>query len=169
MSEEIISILKHGIEMEKKGLKEYLKFARRTKNETGKNMFIILASDEADHVQILEDQLEHYLENNSWRKIDIDESEIEKVISKISELAAKKGEGGVEQVDALRIAMAMEEKAIEFYKQGYDKADDSALKAMFKELIDMEDAHYKLQRAELDSVEGNSYWFDIPEFSLEME
>ena len=54
---EAIKALKTAIEVEDNGLVTFLKFARRTKDITGKNMFIRLAMDELEHRQILEKQL----------------------------------------------------------------------------------------------------------------
>ena len=48
-SMEIVKSLKSAIELEKKGLVTYLKYARQTKNEAGKNMFVQLAIDEHSH------------------------------------------------------------------------------------------------------------------------
>jgi len=56
-SSDSVKILRTAIEVENNGLVTFLKFARQTKDETGKNMFIQLAMDEHEHRLILEKQL----------------------------------------------------------------------------------------------------------------
>lgn len=169
MSEEIIGLLKTGIQLEKKGLREYLKFAKITKDRSGKNMFITLAHDEADHAEILEQQLDSYLRGGQGVEITINDSVVEKVISGISELVKKKGERGVDQISALKIALDLEDRAVNFYTEGLTKTENTALKNIFQKLVEMEEAHYKILKAELDAIEGNGFWFDVPEFNLENE
>ena len=169
MPDEIITLLREGIALERRGLREYLKFARRTKSETGKNMFITLASDEVDHAQILEDQLVHYQENKTWHTVHIETSQFQKIVGRIAELSQKKEAEGVEEKEALRLAMDLELRAVEYYKRGLEKASDNSLREMFQKFVTMEEAHYAILNAELDSIEKNSFWFDIPEFRLEME
>jgi len=53
-SSDSVKILRTAIEVENNGLVTFLKFARQTKDETGKNMFIQLAMDEHEHRLILE-------------------------------------------------------------------------------------------------------------------
>ena len=54
--DKLIDNLRKAVEIEDNGLINYLKFARQTKDETGKNMFIRLAMDEHEHHIILEKQ-----------------------------------------------------------------------------------------------------------------
>jgi len=168
MSKNTIEILKMAIQMEKVGLRTYLKFAKETKNETGKNMFIVLAGDELDHADVLEDQLESQTENKTWKKIQIEESVIQKIIPKISKDVTKtKGEEGIEQIDALKIALQQEKDSINFYTRQMEEIDDPVAKDLFRQLAEMEESHYKIQQAELDHIQGTGFWFDIPEFDLE--
>jgi len=40
---------------------------------------------------------------------------------------------------------------------------------MFQRLMEMEEFHYELLSAELDSINESGFWFTIPEFNLEVE
>jgi hypothetical protein len=35
--------------------------------------------------------------------------------------------------------------------------------------LEIEEGHVSIVQAELDSVQGLGYWFDVPEFALESE
>ena len=170
MSENIIKALKTAIRIEKEGLRAYLKLAKETKDETSKNMFIILADDELTHLEILQEQLEEHAENNKWKKVQIEESQIQKIMPKIGEnMIKRKGKEGIEQIDALKVAIQMEKDSMAFYTQQMNDIDDTAMKDLFRILAEMEEAHYKIQEAELDHIQGNGFWFNIQEFSLEAD
>ena len=149
MSKNTVEILKMAIQMEKAGLRTYLKFAKDTNDEIGKNLFITLAGDELDHVDILEEHLESQVENRTWKNGQIEESLIQKIIPKISKYEIKiKGEE-IEQTDALRIALQQEKDSIDFYTRQIEETDDPAAKDLFQKLVEMEELHYKIQEAEL--------------------
>ena len=61
--------------VEDNGLITFLKFAKQTKDITGKNMFIQLAMDEHEHRLILEKQLNQLLEGGKWVNIEVPKSE----------------------------------------------------------------------------------------------
>lgn len=165
---ESIKALKLGIEAEKEGLITYLRFARKTKDPTGKNMFIRLAMDEFDHMETLEKQLENLLENKCWAKVEIPKSEFEELVPKLEERDVEtKGESGVGELSALNTALDLEKKAIDFYKERQDKEKDPEAIAMYKRLVEMETSHYDIIQAEIDYIKGTGVWFGIPEFSME--
>lgn len=169
-NEEAIKAIKTAMEAEKNGLTAYLKYARETKDETGKNMFIILARDEVEHWNVLEKQLENLFENSKWVKTNIELSEIQRIMPKVRNKEKRiKGESGIDQLDALKTALDMELKAKEFYLENAEKVKDAIAKEMFIKIAAMEDAHYEIIQAELDSIKGLGFWFGIPEFSLEIK
>jgi len=95
---EVIKALKLGMETEKRGLESYLNFARQTKDETGKNMFILLALDELQHFEILERVLTELDISGAWSEIEIKRSLIERVIPKLKERDVRThGERGIDQ------------------------------------------------------------------------
>ncbi|HUX07565.1 MAG TPA: ferritin family protein [Acidobacteriota bacterium] len=167
---EILAAMKLAMETEKRGLKNYLSFALKTKDVTGKNMFILLSRDELDHFEILERALSKLEISGSWEEIEIRESLVEQVMPKLRERDVKvKGERGVDQVDAIRAAMEQERRSAELYREQYAKATDPAARKTFQKLMEMENAHYDILQAELDNITDTGFWFQIPEFDLEEE
>ncbi|MEO0072008.1 MAG: ferritin family protein [candidate division WOR-3 bacterium] len=162
--------LEVAINAEKTGLKTYLEFAYKTKDESGKNMFIRLALDEFEHMRILETQRESIQEKECWIPIKVELSEIEKIIPKIKEKTVRiRGTEGLDQMSALRTALELEDRAIKFYKEQAEKSTDEKAREMFMRLCEMEQAHYELIRAEIDYIEKTGFWFNLQEFSLELE
>ena len=170
MSDQVIAIkaLKTAIEIEDNGLLNFLKFARQTKDTTGKNMFIRLAMDEHEHRLIIEKQLTNLMEGKPLVKVEIPESEIEKVAPAIREKQQRtRGESGLLEIDALNTALDLERKAARFFREQASVVSDSKAKALFSRLAEWEDAHFDIIQAELDSIQGTGFWFGIPEFQMD--
>ena len=168
MSSTSVKALKTAIEVEDNGLHTYLKFARKTKDETGKNMFIRLAMDEFEHRQIIEKQLNQLLEGGEWENVEVPKSEIERISPTIREKQQRtKGESGMAEIDALNTALDLEKKTAEFFREQADLVDESEAKSLFLRLAEWEDAHYDIILAELDSIKGTGFWFGIPEFQMD--
>jgi len=165
-----IKALEIAINAEKTGLKTYLDFGYKTKDESGKNMFMRLASDEFEHMTILEKQRESIQEKECWITVKLAKSDIEKLVPEIKAKSAKiKGTEGLDQMSALRTALDLEDRAIKFYREQAQASSDPKAKDMYEQLVKMEQAHYELIQAEIDYIEKTGFWFNLREFSLEIE
>jgi rubrerythrin len=170
MSDQTIAAkaLKTAIEIEDNGLLNFLKFARQTKDTTGKNMFIRLAMDEHEHRRIIEKQLTNLMEGKPLIKIEIPKSEIEQVAPTIRDKQQKtRGESGLLEIDALNTALDLERKAAKFFREQASLVNNPEAKALFIRLAEWEDAHFDIIQAELDSIQGTGFWFGIPEFQMD--
>ncbi|MBL7191368.1 ferritin family protein [bacterium] len=169
MSAEVISALKFAIEAEKIGLRAYLDFARSTNDATGKNMFITIACDEVDHWELLEEQLRKIESGEKLHVIEVPDSRLPKFEPSVWEKDKRlAGDKGVGQITALKTALKHERDGREIYLKGAESVDNPEVKKMFLKLADMEQIHFDILQAELDSITGTGYWFDLPEFNLEM-
>ncbi len=165
-----IKALEIALSTEKNGLKTYINFAYRTRDESGKNMFIRLAADEFEHMTILEKQRESIQEKECWVAVKLEKSEIEKLTPGLREKIKKvKGTEGLDQMSALQTALDLEDRAIKFYSEQVQVSVDLKAKTMYERLVKMEQAHYELIQAEIDYIDKTGYWFDLREFSLELE
>ena len=163
-----IKALKTAIEVEDNGLYIFLKFARKTKDTTGKNMFIRLAMDELEHRRILDKQLNNLLEGGTWENIEIPHSEIEQIAPMIREKQQRtKGESGLAEIDALNTALDLEKKAAKFFREKAEIVDHPEVKDLFIRLAEWEESHYDLIQAELDAINKTGFWFGIPEFQMD--
>lgn len=163
-----IEILKTAIEVENNGLETFLKFAKQTRDETGKNMFIQLALDEQQHRLILEKQLIQMAEGGAWKAVVIPRSVVEQVAPTIREKQKRtRGESGLAEVDALNVALDLEKKAAAFFREKADEMDEPEAKDLFTRLAEWEDSHFDIIQAELDSINNTGFWFGIPEFQMD--
>lgn len=165
------SALSKAVASEKLGIESYLKFARRTANASGKDMFIRLAQDEFEHMNALEKELDRLQEGKPCLRIRIKQSDIEEIVPQLSAPEAKvqAGQGTADDLSALNIALDLERRAIAFYRKEGGLAKDSAVKSLYARLAEMEEAHYGLIQAELDHIKDVGFWFGMQEFSLEGE
>jgi rubrerythrin len=168
-SEQAIAALNKAIKGEKTGLESYLKFARSTRSQSGKDMFIRLAQDEFGHMELLEKERNRLQQGKKWVGIDIAPSDIEEVVPRLSSQQAKiKAEQGTsDDLTALNIALDLERKAADFYMRQGNRESDVTAKQIFFRLAEMEESHYNLIQAEIDSINDIGFWFGIREFSLE--
>jgi rubrerythrin len=161
--------LQKAIQSEKSALETYLKFARQTKNVSGKDMFLRLCQDELGHLNILEKELDTLMTGQKWVKARFQPSDIEEILPHLSSPKdlVQAGQGSPDDLSALNLALEMERKAANFYKREGQKADDNNAQAMYARLAEMEEAHYNLIQAELDHIKDVGFWFGIQEFTLE--
>ncbi|MBD3288967.1 rubrerythrin [candidate division KSB1 bacterium] len=166
--EDSLKILKTAIEVEDNGLETFLKFARKTKDETGKNIFIQLALDEHNHRLILEKQLNKLMSGKKWEPVEIPKSAIEKLSPAVREKQKRtRGESGLAEVDALNVALDLERKTAKFFREQAENIGEPEAKNLFYRLAEWEDSHFDIIQAELDSINNTGFWFDIPEFRMD--
>jgi rubrerythrin len=152
-------------EAEKQSLRTYLKLAWDTRDASGKQMFVRLATDEFEHMRLLE----------TWQADQrppgaVEPSVIERLIPRLSDKSLQiRGTQGQHQLAALNTALDLERSARAFYKEQGRKTQDGSARAMFARLAEMEAAHYDLIRAEIDSIQQTGFWFGLREFTLESE
>ncbi len=164
-----IEALRTAVEMEKESLSRYLQFARKTKDVSGKNMFIRLSTDEFSHMEMLNRVLENLMEQKGWIKVEIDKSEVEKVVPKLRESDVKiRTTEGLDELSALETALELEERGIKYYGEQGQRAESDEAKSMYRRLEEMEKAHFDLILAERDYIKNTGFWFGVREFSLEM-
>ncbi len=161
-------ILRTAIEIEDNGMETFLQMAQRTRDETGKNMFIRLALDEMQHRRILEQQFNILADGQPLKNIHIPRSTIEEISPKIREKQQRtRGASGLQELDALNTALDLEKKAAAFFRDQAEAVSETEAKALFLRLAEWEDAHFDLIQAELDSIQGTGFWFGIPEFQMD--
>ena len=165
-----IEALKLAMETEKRGLEAYLNFAHQTVDETGKNMFILLARDELEHFEVIEKVLSGLQISGRWADIKLRKSLVERVVPKLRGRDMRvKGKRGIDQVQALQAGLEQERRSIELYRSQLATATDQLARKTFRKLMEMEEAHFDIIQAELDNITETGFWFQVPEFNLEEE
>ncbi|MGA1863113.1 ferritin family protein [Deferribacter thermophilus] len=169
MSNELLKALKTAYEAEKEGLRTYLKFAKQTKVSSGKNMFIQLALDEVDHMELIERFTNQIMEGQKVEVIEVPKGRLSKFMPDVKDVSLQKiDKAELGDEEALKIALEHERKAYEFYKSEAAKAESPEVKEFFEKLAEVEEKHYNIIQAELDTIRNDGFWFDTMEFSVEM-
>ena len=165
---EVVHALKKAIMVEKEAMKKYMEYAKATTSVSGKNMFITLALDEWNHMSLLEKQLDSISKRDNWYSAEISRSEIELLVPKLKETRTKNNrESGIGDIEALSTALREEQVANEYYLNQAGLMTDAAAKQMYLRLAEMEDAHYQIIEAEIDSIKGTGFWLGFPEFTMD--
>ncbi|HLD35640.1 MAG TPA: ferritin family protein [Planctomycetota bacterium] len=162
----VIKWLGLAIAAEKATLNNYLKYARQTKDKTGQDMFTKLAGDEFQHMTILEKQMELLRDGQAWQSVKIPPSPIEQ-ISPWDDKTTSAAQANESEV--LELALKAEKQAGDFYLAQSKKLSSAPACALLRRLAEMENAHYQILQAELDSINKTGFWMGFQEISMEVE
>ena len=167
---ETLAALAAAIEAEKQSLRNYLEFAWNTRDSSGKQMFVRLATDEFEHMRLLEAQQAGLARSAQWQPVTIEATVLERLAPRLSDKSLRiRGSEGQNQLSALNTALDLERSARTFYEEQNRKAEAEPARAMFARLAEMEAAHYALLQAEIDNIQQTGFWFGLREFTLESE
>lgn len=168
MNFELIGALKTAYEAEKEGMRTYLKFAKGTKVAGGKDMFIQLALDEVDHMEMIQGFMEKTLKGETFTPVEVHPGRLSKIMPDLDDASRQKiDKADVSDEQALKVGMEQEVKARDFYLAEAEKAEDPVVKDFFKKLAGVEQKHFDILQAELSFMQKDGFWFDAMEFSLE--
>jgi rubrerythrin len=56
---------------------------------------------------------------------------------------------------------------MQFFERAIEEAESPEAKEIFKRIYDEEQGHYDLIQSEIDSINGNGFWFDVQEFQMD--
>lgn len=152
-------ILKEAILLEKRGKIFYETVAKQTKNNGIKDIFLMMAREENDHISILIEQYE-LIKNNKTFKWD-KEQEL-KYSEKSSVVLDKNFIDQINAADyeaaAIYAAIAMEKNAITLYSNRAEQAEDKDEKALYEWLTRWENSHLVFL-AQIDKELCEEIWY----------
>jgi len=152
---EDVKAIKVAIEAEKEAFQAYSKAAKRTKNPKGRDMFQQLSEFEMNHYQKLTGLLKSLQEKGEW--ILYEGTSLKK---KTIPLKKEKPRGNEQltDLDALKIAIREEKKALAYYRSMAELTRDPRGKDMYKRLADEESLHEKLLNDQYYSLHNTGLW-----------
>lgn len=170
MDDEAVEAFMLAIESEKISLLKYLDFSIKNDDIRGKNVFIMLARDEFNHYEYLNQLLKNFITGDNHNLvITFPSSEVEKLIPTLRKYeASNKVSLSIKEEQAINIALNLEDEAKTFYLEQFHKAKDTQTKNIWKRLADVEESHYQLLMSQTFYLKELSYWQNIKEFSLEI-
>jgi rubrerythrin len=159
--------MKTAIEMEKSGHRFFTDAARQVKNEAGRKVFTRLASEEMVHLQVFERIFTALTEGTDWKKA-LPTVEPAKRVPYFDDAKKQfRADDLSVELDYLRKALDLERKAISFFEKAVTEAETPEVREVFRRILEEEQSHYDLIQAEIDSVNGSGFWFDVPEFYMD--
>ncbi|MCE1245016.1 MAG: ferritin family protein [Firmicutes bacterium] len=165
---EITEILAKALQLEKNGLKTYLEYAGYTEDKSGKDMFIILARDEFEHMTIIEKVIEEYSGKSTLVGLNIGKGFSSAILPDLKDIDNyRKGGDGTNQFHALEMALKFESRSRELYLDLAEKAQSVEAESMFLTLAEMEKAHYEILEAQKNSIAGTGLWIELAGAGME--
>ncbi|UCE90859.1 MAG: ferritin family protein [Methanobacteriota archaeon] len=172
MVEEQMTILRNAIGMEIEGKKFFRKVAERAKYPRTKEMFGSLVKQEERHVRVLEEELDRLQSGKGWiAPSSIKETGASSAPHEVFEGAktqASAFDPKSGELEAIRLGMDIERRSIEYYRRAGDEVGSEEAKRVFNWLVGEEAGHLSILKAEHDIRSKSGFYFDNPEFSLEV-
>jgi rubrerythrin len=128
----------------------YTKLSDVIKNESGREKFKFLASDEKRHRKLLEG---YYKKISGGKEFQFDPSKVKAIKVEVRDNTSAS--------EALDIGIKAEKEAYEFYNKSAEQTNDPDAKKMFLMLAEQEDRHYNLLTAEKQALIDQFYWFTL--------
>ena len=171
LNKEIGEIAKEAIRLEINGRNFFRHAADVTESELGKKMFEKIASDEVEHLKVFGDMFTEATGGSEWKKfVRGEDKRFSDIIEKLKErLVGAAGEKRAGDLEAIRIGMELERKAIDFFSRLASSSISAEAKKIAEEICEQERGHYDLLQAQYDSLHRSGFWFDVAEFRLDGE
>jgi len=159
-----------AIDFENKVRAVYADAARKSKDDTGKRIFEVLAKEEQTHVDFLTQKLAEWRESGKVTPQKLATvvppgDTIKKGIKTLKQQVRDRPDRS-HDLDLLKRALAVESETGAFYKQMASELDTQG-RALFQPFVEIEEGHYAIVQAEIDALSGLGFWFDFREFDLE--
>ena len=158
-----LSVLREAVRNELDGKAMYLQAAEQTRDELGKSMFRSFAREEDQHIHILQVQYAEVSESGDW--VDLDAARKAPRDPALILFPQEEGEvraiipEGTSDLEALRIAMEFEQRAVRMYEKAAEDSADPTSQAFFRELAEWEGTHYRILDNSHDYLATKGEWY----------
>ncbi|CAK0771788.1 Rubrerythrin domain-containing protein [Gammaproteobacteria bacterium] len=170
-SDGLLELVQSAIGLELNGQHFYRRAAEATDHPRGKAMFLRLAEQEEGHIAEIGALFAGLIGESEWERLSAAEAANPRSSSIIDQLEAAivaRGHSAVaDDTQALRLAMELERRAIQFFEGLRNRTDDPVKLEMIHTLAEEERFHYDFLQTQLDSVLNVGIWLDAPEFRLD--
>ena len=164
--------IKTALKYERKVTDLYVEAVNSTNDKGARKFFQLMADEERSHVDFLESKLSEWQDGEDLSSIVIETvlpspDMVKEGLERLkTTMDSDRSESYGVEVDMLKKALKAEEETSAFYRKLADTLPEK-LREVFRRFIEIEDGHRSAVEAELDAVEGNSFWFNVQEFNLE--
>ena len=161
--------IKTAIQYEKRVVQVYEEATRSSEDDTGKKIFSALVKEEQQHVAYLESRLTEWkatgrVTASSLGTVVPSHERIDEGVRTLQSRVARKAPEA--EMRLLKRALDVELETSAFYGRVVKELPPEG-RPLFEQFVEIEQGHQAIVQAEMNSVAGNGYWFDIPEISME--
>lgn len=162
-NEKALKMLKTALEMEEKGRRFYEQASASCQNTFGRDMFRNLAQDEVAHAERIK-KIFASLEadrgwTDEWMKFGMHKDDLIDMFYKFTEKNGKLIKADTKDLEALDIAIDMEEKAIAFYDGYLKSTKDLVERAFLEKMVVEERTHFAIIRDTKFYLTDPEGWF----------
>ena len=165
-------ILRNAIQMEEDGKEFFSQMAKRAKHPSARDMYMSLVKQEERHIEVLTEQLARLEAGREW----VSPSSVRHgpaPVPKVSVFGKEERKGlmvdpGAGELDVIRLGMEIEKRSIEYYRRAGAEISGAKARQVFNWLVGEEAGHLAILQAEYDNRSRSGFYFDAPEFSLEV-
>jgi len=161
--------IKAALQCEGRVVAVYRDAMEQSKDPVGRRIFKVLNEDEITHVQFLKEKLDELRAAGQVQPKILATSipSIDRIEEAIKTFRGKNASPMPEtELTLLRRALEVEVETSGLYQRLARELPPED-RAMFERFVQIEEGHKAIVQAEIDSVSGTGFWFDMPEFRLE--
>jgi rubrerythrin len=159
MEKREINILKKAIELETEAHEFFIDISEKTEVHSLKKFFKLMADDEKEHIEFLENQIEFYSKNNKFQLIFENQEEDEKLLQELTADIKSKITNLKFESEAIILAIDFEQKTAAYYKEMAEKSDSADEEKVFKFLYYWETEHKNFLEEIKDEI-NDELWKD---------
>ncbi len=171
-SQEHLQVLRNAIQMELEGKDFFERAAGRMRHKRAKDMFEGLVKQENRHIEVLGKEFERLSQGENWMSLEeadeLSSGSPRVSVFKDSELKHIRLSEDAGELEALSIGIKVEQKSIDYYTSARNGVADKNARSIFDWLVEEESGHLTILSAEYEHRKGSGYYYDEPEFSLEV-
>ena len=160
MNDALKDVKSIALQMEMDGIKFYNDLANKTLHPMGKAMFKSFVEDEKSHAKRLRALLSVRKEKNQTKEKSVvsPRERLITIFQKLGEELKKKVSTTTNDIEAVKLAMGLEEKGIEFYEQAAKETSDEKDCETYRFLAGEETAHFSILKNTLEFLEKTEMW-----------
>lgn len=159
MEDKVLEIIKGAILLEHRGKSFYELAAQNAENEMVRQVFETMAAEEGKHIEILNDQYAHLKREGKLKPMPREGKPLDVISSVITQKIKQEVSAAGYEAAAISAAMAMEEKAVQFYAESAGSTDDPLAQELYQWLANWEKTHLTFL-SQLDRELTESIWYD---------
>lgn len=163
--------IKTALEFENKVEQTYREAMSKATDPAGKRVFETLAKEEQGHIQYLESRLTEWQKTGHLTLETLDtvvpsKAVIQQGVERLKREVDTHRGVNTEELEMLQRALEVELETGAFYRRMVSELADEG-QQLFQRFLEIEDGHATIVQAEIDSVQGLGYWFDVQEWKFQ--